>query len=221
MTESEAYRKYFQPFVQRGDLDTSPTMLLGAMASGPKALLQWLGVVTWFPALAPPEDSKTAVAGGLLDWLSGALGLPSQELSHDIGSIATCSATCAPLWPAHPALPCHLCAALYQQLAAKKLSRFREYAAIFPEACFVMIGDNGQGDLLCSEILWSSMRQNLPPGQRSRLLSCLMHKVVPTGAPLLLAGSCCTSASASGLPFRRHSVQPPFITHHFTALTLA
>ncbi|KAL4858667.1 Pentatricopeptide repeat-containing protein [Chlorella vulgaris] len=122
MTESEAYRKYFQPFVQRGDLDTSPTMLLGAMASGPKALLQWLGVVTWFPALAPPEDSKTAVA------------------------------------------------ALYQQLAAKKLSRFREYAAIFPEACFVMIGDNGQGDLLCSEILWSSMRQNLPPGQRSRLL---------------------------------------------------
>jgi hypothetical protein len=39
-----------------------------------------------------------------------------------------------------------------------------------------------QGDLLCAEILWSSMRQNLPPGQRSRLLGCLMHKVVPTGA---------------------------------------
>lgn len=38
MTESEAYRKYFQPFVQRGDLDTSPTMLLGAMASGAGAL---------------------------------------------------------------------------------------------------------------------------------------------------------------------------------------
>jgi hypothetical protein len=33
MTESESYRKYFQPFVQRGDLDTSPTMLLGAMTS--------------------------------------------------------------------------------------------------------------------------------------------------------------------------------------------
>jgi hypothetical protein len=64
LTEWEAYRKYFQPFVHRGELDTSPTMLLGAMTSGPKALLQWLGVVTWFPALAPPEDSKTAVAGG-------------------------------------------------------------------------------------------------------------------------------------------------------------
>ena len=38
MTESEAYRKYFQPFVQRGDLATSPTMLLGAMASGGWAL---------------------------------------------------------------------------------------------------------------------------------------------------------------------------------------
>jgi hypothetical protein len=38
-----------------------------------------------------------------------------------------------------------------------------------------------QGDVLCAEILWSSMRQNLPAGERSRLLSCLMHKVVPTG----------------------------------------
>ncbi len=66
------------------------------LCAGPKALLQWLGVVTWFPGLAPPEDPKTAVA------------------------------------------------ALYQQLAAKKLSRFREYAAIFPEACFLLIGDNGQ-----------------------------------------------------------------------------
>lgn len=64
--------------------------------AGPKALLQWLGVVTWFPSLAPPEDPKTAVA------------------------------------------------ALYQQLAAKKLSRFREYAALFPEACFVLVGDSGQ-----------------------------------------------------------------------------
>ena len=44
-------------------------------------------------------------------------------------------------------------AALYQQLAAKKLSRFREFAAIYPEACFVLIGDNGQvrrrGSRLC------------------------------------------------------------------------
>ena len=38
-----------------------------------------------------------------------------------------------------------------------------------------------QGDMLCAEILWSSMRQNLPAGGRSRLLCCLMHKVVPTG----------------------------------------
>jgi phosphatidate phosphatase APP1 len=33
---------------------------------------------------------------------------------------------------------------LYQQLAAKKLSRFREFAAIYPEACFLLIGDSGQ-----------------------------------------------------------------------------
>lgn len=41
MTESESYRKYFQPFVQRGDLDTSPTMLLGAMASGARGHGVW------------------------------------------------------------------------------------------------------------------------------------------------------------------------------------
>lgn len=53
--------------------------------------------------------------------------------------------------------------------------------------------------MLCAEILWSSMRQALPPGERSRLLCCLMHKVVPTGAPsprhhgrpTLTAGSMC------------------------------
>lgn len=42
--------------------------------------------------------------------------------------------------------------------------------------------------MLCAEILWSSMRQNLPPGERSRLLCCLMHKVVPTGEGRGLGG---------------------------------
>ncbi|KAL4427949.1 hypothetical protein ABPG75_002038 [Micractinium tetrahymenae] len=158
MTEAEAYRKYFQPFVVRGELDTSPTMLLGAMTSGPKALLQWLGVVTWFPALAPPEDPKTAVA------------------------------------------------ALYQQLAAKKLSRFREYAAIFPEACFLLVGDNGQGDLLCAEILWSSMRQNLPPGARSRLLGCFLHKVVSTRGTYSMLRSSKTSKAGWHVEWRQRGI---------------
>ena len=38
----------------------------------------------------------------------------------------------------------HMPARNFQTLAAKKLSRAREYAAIYPEACFVFIGDNGQ-----------------------------------------------------------------------------
>lgn len=37
-----------------------------------------------------------------------------------------------------------------------------------------------QGDVLCAEILWSSMRS--PSGAPSRLLACLMHKVVPLAA---------------------------------------
>ena len=33
---------------------------------------------------------------------------------------------------------------LYHALADKKLSRFKEYAALYPECCFVFLGDNGQ-----------------------------------------------------------------------------
>lgn len=47
--------------------------------------------------------------------------------------------------------------------------------------------------MLCAEILWSSMRQSLAPGERSRLLCCLMHKVVPTAATYSMLRSSKTS----------------------------
>ena len=51
----------------------------------------------------------------------------------------------AGLWAAaSEAAPQTAATALFQTLAAKKLSRAREYAAIYPEACLVFIGDNGQ-----------------------------------------------------------------------------
>jgi hypothetical protein len=79
-------------------------------------------------------------------------------------------------------------AALYQTLAAKKLSRFREYAAIFPEAAFVYVGDNGQGDVLCAEILYSSARQAAAP-RPSQLLASFIHRVAPLGATLSMLRS--------------------------------
>eukprot|EP00887_Chlorella_sp_A99_P001892 scaffold18.g1892.t1 len=72
--------------------------------------------------------------------------------------------------------------ALFQTLAAKKLSRFREFAAAWPECCFLFLGDNGQGDVLCAEVLWSSMRPGAGGGGKSRLLACLVHKVAPIAA---------------------------------------
>lgn len=72
--------------------------------------------------------------------------------------------------------------ALFQTLAAKKLSRFREFAAAWPESCFLFLGDNGQGDVLCAEVLWSSMRPGAGGGGKSRLLACLVHKVAPIAA---------------------------------------
>mmetsp|Transcript_5540 Transcript_5540/g.15669 ORF Transcript_5540/g.15669 Transcript_5540/m.15669 type:complete len:757 (+) Transcript_5540:1428-3698(+) len=117
LTESESYRKYFEPLVIRGDLDTSPTMLLGSLDSGPKALIKL------FFGSSDQFKSKTATD------------------------------------------------ALYQQLATKKLSRFKEYAALYPEATFVYVGDNGQGDVLCAEALANNR------DIRSRLMACFIHKV--------------------------------------------
>ena len=117
LTESESYRKYFEPLVIRGDLDTSPTMLLGSLDSGPKALIKL------FFGSSDQFKSKTATD------------------------------------------------ALYQELATKKLSRFKEYAALYPEATFVYVGDNGQGDVLCAEALANNR------DIRSRLMACFIHKV--------------------------------------------
>lgn len=59
LTEAEAYRKYFQPFVLRGELDTSPTMLLGAMTSGAaRGLRGWARGAPWHGADAPPCASS-------------------------------------------------------------------------------------------------------------------------------------------------------------------
>ncbi len=75
------------------------------------------------------KERKTA-GGQLVRRVAGRLGKPPLGVLNLLSS------------PAPP--PSHAPVALYQQLAAKKLSRFREYAALFPEACFVLIGDNGQ-----------------------------------------------------------------------------
>ena len=81
-----------------------------------------------------------------------------------------------------------MCSSDLQTLAAKKLSRFREYAAIYPEAVFVFVGDNGQGDVLCAEILYSSARQ--AAGTRpSPLLASFIHRVAPLGSTLSMLRS--------------------------------
>ena len=127
LTESESYRKYFQPLVERGDLDTSPTMLLGSLDSGPRALFKLL-------------------FGG------------SNTPSHMRSKTAT--------------------EALYQTLASKKLSRFKEYAAMYPEAAFVYVGDNGQGDVLCAEALTNNKDTKV------KIVASFIHKVSPTMATL-------------------------------------
>ena len=38
---------------------------------------------------------------------------------------------------------------IFLALAGKKLVRFQEYAALYPEATFVFVGDNGQARIHC------------------------------------------------------------------------
>ncbi|KAL3156916.1 hypothetical protein ABBQ38_001178 [Trebouxia sp. C0009 RCD-2024] len=61
-------------------------------------------------------------------------------------------------------------------LANRKLSRFKEFAALYPECCWVFLGDNGQGDVLCAEALHQILVTR--EGQ-SRLLAAFIHRVVP------------------------------------------
>lgn len=129
LTESESYRKYFQPLVERGDLGTSPTMLLGSLDSGPRALFKLF-------------------FGG--------------SNSNTLESLKSKTATDA----------------LYQTLASKKISRFREYAALYPEAAFVYVGDNGQGDVLCAEALANSREY------KNKILASFIHKVSGTMSTL-------------------------------------
>jgi len=129
LTESESYRKYFQPLVERGDLGTSPTMLLGSLDSGPRALFKLFFGGSNSNA---PENLKSKTATD----------------------------------------------ALYQTLASKKLSRFREYASLYPEAAFVYVGDNGQGDVLCAEALANSREF------KRKIVASFIHKVAGTMSTL-------------------------------------
>ncbi len=76
MTESEAYRKYFQPFVQRGDLDTSPTMLLGAMTSG-ACRGGWGRVAGWLGQLGQAHAAVVALLQP-----GARSNLPSMQPNH-------------------------------------------------------------------------------------------------------------------------------------------
>ena len=87
------------------------------------------------------------------------------------------------LWAPDDSNPRTAAAALYQTLAAKKLSRFREYATVYPEAAFIFVGDNGQGDVLCAEILTSTASQHAAP-KPSQLLASFIHRVIPPGSTL-------------------------------------
>lgn len=65
---------------------------------------------------------------------------------------------------------------LYGRLAKRKLKRFKEYASLYPECCWIFIGDNGQGDVLVAEGLEQATRG---PDNQPRLLASFIHRVVP------------------------------------------
>lgn len=105
MTESEAYRKYFQPFVQRGDLDTSPTMLLGAMTSGAcrggwlggwgswaRRMLRWLHCCSLVPGVTchPCSLTTACLLNVQLTCLSPRLHLLPPRRPEGAAAVAGC-----------------------------------------------------------------------------------------------------------------------------------
>ena len=171
LTESEAYKRYFQPLVARGDLDTSPTMLLGSLHSGYQALWQHLRYrVGWAQGLAasiggaaqppPPPPPRLSTPdpgreeGTACRATAGYSGCcrPRSEGGGCVLEQPTLADCCAVL-PAPPA-PSSTCA------ADESVPRVCRH---YPEAAFVLVGDNGQGDVLAAEILWTGCARGWGP----------------------------------------------------------
>jgi len=93
--------------------------------------------------------------------------------------------------PRAAAAPADLATQLWVSLYRKKLDAWTSYAALYPEACFVFVGDNGQGDVLLAEEL--HRRSAAAAAARARgagrattgapppaaLLACFIHRVAP------------------------------------------
>jgi len=69
--------------------------------------------------------------------------------------------------------------AIWTPVADKKAECMQEYMAIYPECDFVLFGDNGQGDVLCSELLMerAGFRADSSPLRSFSIRASLMHNV--------------------------------------------
>ncbi|KAK9825469.1 hypothetical protein WJX81_006378 [Elliptochloris bilobata] len=72
--------------------------------------------------------------------------------------------------------PATLNTQLYIQLYERKLARFAQFAMLYPEYCWVFVGDNGQGDMLVAEKLGRLLRRR---DGRCALVASFVHRVAP------------------------------------------
>lgn len=61
-----------------------------------------------------------------------------------------------------------------EPLALKKAESFSQYVSLYPEYSFVFIGDNGQGDLRCAEMVMQGQEK----GDR-KVEAVYIHRVQP------------------------------------------
>jgi hypothetical protein len=169
LTESSSYKRFTDLF-DEGRLHTHPTLLAGSLRSGARAI--WGDVVV---------KCKTYIGNALQ--IISALVLSLDDKLHKPQAMDSLRKL-AEKWVNEDAMANFDSSIMginanWEAVGRFKAETFEKFADLYPECCFLFIGDDGQGDVLSSEIMSKRL------GGSAKRPIALIHRVVPDRKDIL------------------------------------